>query len=72
MPTVKDLSEFNKNLLTLCDDDIKREHYEKKALISELFKDDLKEMLPLPKERFKVTRLCAAPNFRSSMNVSIS
>ena len=57
VPTVKDLSEFNKNLLTLCDDDIQREHYEKKALISELFKDDLKAMLPLPKERFKVTRL---------------
>lgn len=57
VPQIVDLEAFNKNLLIQCDEDIKREHYEKKALISELFKDDIAAMLPLPKERFKVTRL---------------
>lgn len=54
---VMDLEALNENLLIQCDEDIKREHYEKKALISELFKDDIAAMLPLPKERFKVTRV---------------
>ena len=57
VPTVSDLAEFNKNLLVLCDEDMNREHYQKKELISELFKEDLEAMLPLPRERFKVTRL---------------
>ena len=57
VPTVNDLAEFNRNLLSICDEDIKREHYLKKELISELFKEDVEAMLPLPNERFKVTRL---------------
>ena len=57
VPTVNDLAEFNRNLLSICDEDIQREHYLKKELISELFKEDVEAMLPLPNERFKVTRL---------------
>ena len=57
VPTIIDLAEFNKNLLILCDEDMNREHYLKKELISDLFKEDLEAMLPLPKERFRVTRL---------------
>lgn len=57
VPTIIDLVEFNKNLLNLCDEDMNREHYQKKELICDLFKADLEVMMPLPKERFKVTRL---------------
>jgi transposase len=57
VPTIINLNEFNENLLIRCDEDMNREHYQKKELICDLFKDDLDVMLPLPKERFKVTRL---------------
>ena len=57
MPTIVDLEQFNRELLSRCDDDMKREHYRNQELICDLFKEDLKSMLPLPKERFKVTRL---------------
>lgn len=57
VPTIIDLEQFNKELLIRCDDDMKREHYRKQELICDLFKEDLKSMLPLLKERFKVTRL---------------
>lgn len=57
VPTVTDLAEFNKNLLVICDEDMNRNHYMKKEQIRDLFKEDVDAMLPLPKERFKVTRL---------------
>lgn len=57
VPTIIDLAEFNENLLMLCDEDMNRGHYRKQELICDLLEQDLEAMLPLPKERFKVTRL---------------
>lgn len=57
VPTIVDLEQFNKDLLVRCDEDMKREHYRKQELICDLLKQDLEAMLPLPVERFKVTRL---------------
>ena len=60
MPTVYDLGEFNRDLLKRCDEDMNRLHYRKQKLISELFKEDVAAMLPLPNERFRVSRLVKA------------
>jgi len=57
VPTIVDLEQFNRELLNRCDEDMKREHYRKQEQICDLLKEDLKSMLPLPKERFKVIRL---------------
>jgi len=57
VPTIVDLEQFNRELLIRCDENMKHEHYRKKELICDLHKEDLKSMLPLPQERFKVTRL---------------
>lgn len=57
VPTILDLNEFNKDVLKQCDEDMNRNHYRKAQPISDLFKQDLEAMLPLPKQRFKVTRL---------------
>ncbi|MFZ5610957.1 MAG: IS21 family transposase [Bacillota bacterium] len=57
VPTVTDLIQFNKDILTRCDEDMNREHYRKKDLICDLLVQDLEAMKPLPKQRFKVTRL---------------
>ena len=57
VPTIIDLNKFNENLLIQCDEDLKREHYQKKELICELFAEDISEMNPLPVERFRVVRL---------------
>lgn len=57
VPTITDLEEFNKKLLSQCDEDMNRQHYLKQELICDLFKEDVFALMPLPKERFKVTRL---------------
>lgn len=57
LPVINSLEEYNKELLRICDEDMKREHYIKKELISDLLKQEIEEMLPLPNERFKVSRL---------------
>ena len=57
VPTINDLNKFNEDLLHQCDEDLKRMHYEKKELISELFLEDVESMNSLPVERFKVVRL---------------
>ena len=41
VPTINDLNKFNEDLLHQCDEDLKRMHYEKKELISELFLEDV-------------------------------
>ncbi|MHC1694060.1 MAG: hypothetical protein AB9835_02035 [Eubacteriales bacterium] len=56
-PTVTDLLEFNKELLSRCDEDMNRAHNRKKDLISDLLAQDLDVMKPLPKQRYKATRL---------------
>lgn len=57
VPKVIDLQTFNEQLFKTCDEDMNREHYEKKEPISELFEQDREALLPLPSKRFKVTRL---------------
>lgn len=57
IPKVTDIDEFNERLLQTCDEDMKREHYEKKEQIAELFEMDRQSLLPLPAVRFKITRL---------------
>ena len=47
-PRIDDLKAFNRQLLLACDQDMEREHYKKLVPIKELFKEDLKAMLPLP------------------------
>jgi transposase len=47
-PRVDDLLAFNRQLLLEGDLDMRRPHYKKQALITELFAEDLKAMLPLP------------------------
>ena len=56
-PGIKDLEVFNAELLRLCKEDLKREHYVKKEMISELFASEQEGLIPLPKERFRVFTL---------------
>ena len=43
------LEDYNKQLLKDFDEDLDREHYRKDAVLSELFEEDRKELLPLPR-----------------------
>ena len=52
MPVFDDINIFNKELLNLCDKDADRIHYSKKENISELFKEDMKYLNPLPLNPF--------------------
>lgn len=54
VPRIESLSEENRSLLTRCDADMQREHYDdsKKRLISELFQEDKARLIPLPAVRF--------------------
>jgi len=58
-PTVDDLKAFNRQLLLECDRDMERIHYKKLGLISELFKEDLNAMLPLPKTDYDPSEIKA-------------
>ena len=55
-PSFERLSDFNKELLKMCDDDRKREHYRKNATIEELFNEDLKRLLCLPNNDYEVCK----------------
>ncbi len=57
IPEFNDLTEFNRQLLTLGDQDMKRPHYQKDGSIAELFTQDKEALLPLPKIPFEVGRL---------------
>ena len=46
------LEDYNKQLLKDFDEDLDREHYRKDAVLSELFEEDRKELLPLPRIPF--------------------
>ena len=52
VPDFKDLSVKNTELLSACDQDMTREHYDKGRMISDLFKEDKTALLPLPTVRF--------------------
>lgn len=56
VPEFSSLSEFNKELLELCDKDSKREHYRRNETIDTLFQEDLKNCHPLPTIPFDTTR----------------
>lgn len=51
-PKVKSLAAYNKNLLASCQKDLERSHYRKELHIVELFQDDRKALLPLPRIPF--------------------
>jgi len=52
VPRFDSLVEKNKELLSECDDDMQREHYDKGRMISDLFEEDKAALLPLPSVRF--------------------
>jgi len=53
-PIIEDIDTYNQNLLDLCFSDLKREHYAKKEMMSDLFKAERDALIPLPRERFRV------------------
>ena len=55
--TLEELNAFNRQLLENCLQDMEREHYAKKDLISELFETDKTALLPLPVERYRIFTL---------------
>ncbi len=57
LPRVDNLQAFNRQLLIKCDEDMDRSHYVKQSNIQELFKEDLKNLLPLPAEPFDCSEL---------------
>ena len=57
IPEFNDLTEFNHQLLTRGDQDMKRPHYQKDGSIAELFTQDKAALLPLPEIPFEVGRL---------------
>lgn len=57
VPEFKDLRVYNKELLVRADADMKREHYKKGRLISELFNEEKERMIKVPNTAFEVHRL---------------
>jgi len=56
VPTITDFSAFNAELLTLCDEDFEREHYERQELITDLWAEEKQRMLALPEYEYDVFR----------------
>ncbi len=52
IPEFTDLDEFNDHFLQLQEEDTGRYHYRKNRRISDLFLEDMRELLPLPEEDF--------------------
>ena len=52
VPSFPSLAEKNRMLFTDCDEDMKREHYDKGRYIIDLFQEDKAALLPLPSVRF--------------------
>lgn len=52
IPKFNSLKEKNIELLSACEKDMEREHYDKKCMISELFLEDKEALIPLPATRF--------------------
>lgn len=57
IPKVTDLAKYNEQLLILCDEDMKREHYKIKEQICDLLENDKECFLTLPNTPFKVSKL---------------
>jgi transposase len=56
VPRFLSLSDFNRQLLTMCEEDADREHYRHNQTIEELFQADRKALKPLPSIPFDLTR----------------
>jgi len=56
MPVINDLAELNEQQAEQSTEDRQRTHYSKDTLISELFHEDRRALLPLPAEPFIVAR----------------
>jgi transposase len=52
IPRFQSLTEYNRHLLEMCEDDANREHYRHNETIEELFQEDLKHCHPLPEIEF--------------------
>ena len=52
MPRFENLAKKNIELLSACDTDMQREHYDKGRMICDLFKEDKAALIPLPSVRF--------------------
>jgi len=56
VPVITDFDAYNEELLRLCDEDHGREHYERGALIRELWEGDKQHLLALPEYEYEVFR----------------
>ena len=54
VPVITDFEAYNENLLRLCDEDHKREHYVSGELISNLWEDEKQHLLTLPEYEYDV------------------
>jgi transposase len=54
IPEFKDLKEYNKELLLICDQDMNRVHYKGYGMIKDLFQEDKHEFFKLPKVSYEV------------------
>jgi transposase len=52
IPEMTSLSSFNEHFFQIQSDDLVRYHYRKDKLLTDLFLDDIRELLPLPSFRF--------------------
>jgi len=56
VPVIADFDAFNEELLQRCDADFEREHYERSALIRELWDEEKQHLLTLPDHEYEVFR----------------
>jgi len=54
VPVIADMEAYNEELLCRCDADHNREHYERGALIRELWEDEKQHLLTLPEHEYEV------------------
>ena len=57
VPCFDDLEAFNRELLEQCDQGMNSPHYKKETLVQELFEEDKKRLLTLPKAEFDESKL---------------
>ena len=55
-PAFDDIEQFNQELFAVAEKDHQRKHYSKETEISELLKEDISTMLPLPAKPFEIGR----------------
>lgn len=59
-PVVRDLAEIDELLRKQAEKDLKRIHYRKGVPVEELWEEDRRALLPLPNQRFEVSRMASA------------